>query len=190
MLRWMKIISAKALSSCWLVTIYCIYTICILCVSEYIIIIRSVLPQKSIRRERSQTIICTKILVLARVNLVHAACIAANKISNESSVRCKYYNVCSNYCRRLEDRRPTHEKQYYISTVSNGFVEPKHCTRFIRTVKKKTRFAVFYNSDGVTRAPLCNNIITCPRTFMYMLLSVGIMLYCVKDILGLNILFV
>lgn len=52
----------------------------------------------------------------------------------------------------------------------------------IYTHEKKTRFAVFYNSDGVTHAPLCNNIITCLRTYMYMSSSVGIMLYCVKDI--------
>jgi len=40
--------------------------------------------------------------------------------------------------------------------------------------KKKTRFAVFHNSDGVTHAPLCNNIITCLRTYICLCCRVSV----------------
>jgi len=117
------------------------------------IIIRGHPPRKSIRRERSQTIFCTKILVLARepytehceLNIKRVVC--AFQIT---SVRI----TTAALRRRQEDRHTKNNIIYFhnMPTVSKGFVESKH--RICNLCAwKKTRFVVFYYDDGVTHTP-------------------------------------
>jgi len=121
------------------------------------IIIRGHPPRKSICRERSQTIFCTKILVLAREPYTELRIkYQTSRVLALQITSVRITTAAMPLRRRQEDRHTKNNIIFYdnMSTVSNGFVEFKHCVQFIRMEKN----TMFNNSDGVTHTP---QYITC-----------------------------